>query len=78
MSEKATLVGRASLAKRFACDRCHAQKLRCPRVAVSGNTQESSCMRCRKAGKPCSEFPRVLCNSIASLDQVLRLNSTDC
>lgn len=37
--------------KRFACDRCHGQKLRCPRRA-DGDLHEP-CVRCSKAGTPC-------------------------
>ena len=37
--------------KRFACDRCHGQKLRCPRP-VDGDLHEP-CVRCCKAGTPC-------------------------
>lgn len=38
--------------KRFACDRCHGQKLRCPRPA-DGDLHEP-CVRCCKAGTRCS------------------------
>lgn len=41
----------ATQVKRFACDRCHGQKLRCPRRA-DGGLQEP-CVRCSKAGTPC-------------------------
>ena len=34
--------------KRFACDRCHGQKLRCPRVSGAG-----PCTRCEKVGVRC-------------------------
>ena len=37
--------------KRFACDRCHGQKLRCPRRADGG--LHEPCGRCCKAGTPC-------------------------
>ena len=55
MSEKATKGGSAISAKRFACDRCHSQKLRCPRLSVFDKNPES-CMRCVKGGKACSKF----------------------
>ncbi|ETS83885.1 hypothetical protein PFICI_05761 [Pestalotiopsis fici W106-1] len=35
--------------QRFACDRCHTLKLRCPRVESTG----ASCARCSKAGSLC-------------------------
>ena len=38
--------------KRFACDRCHTQKLRCPRPA--GDSMEEPCVRCKKVGLVCS------------------------
>ncbi|KAH7305902.1 hypothetical protein B0I35DRAFT_483655 [Stachybotrys elegans] len=39
---------------RFACDRCHAQKLRCPRVLdPEKNRPDEPCSRCRKADVPC-------------------------
>ncbi|KEY72877.1 hypothetical protein S7711_11553 [Stachybotrys chartarum IBT 7711] len=39
---------------RFACDRCHAQKLRCPRaVDPDKNRPDEPCSRCRKADVPC-------------------------
>lgn len=41
----------ATQVKRFACDRCHGQKLRCPRRA-DGDLHEP-CVRCSKAGTPC-------------------------
>jgi hypothetical protein len=37
------------ISKRFACDRCHAHKLRCPRQGDS----EGPCSRCSKAGVAC-------------------------
>lgn len=37
--------------KRFACDRCHGQKLRCPRRA--DRDLHEPCVRCCKAGTPC-------------------------
>ena len=42
----------ATQVKRFACDRCHGQKLRCPRRADEG--LHEPCVRCCKAGTPCS------------------------
>lgn len=41
----------ATQVKRFACDRCHSQKLRCPRPA-DGDLHEP-CVRCCKAGARC-------------------------
>ena len=39
---------------RYACDRCHSQKLRCPRsVEPEKANPEEPCSRCRKAGVPC-------------------------
>jgi hypothetical protein len=37
---------------RAACDRCHSQKLRCPKVADA-----EQCDRCRKARRPCVFSP---------------------
>jgi hypothetical protein len=37
---------------RTACDRCHSQKLRCPKPAGA-----EVCDRCRKAGRPCVFSP---------------------
>ena len=37
---------------RYACDRCHSQKLRCPRSLDSKGVDEP-CSRCHKAGVPC-------------------------
>ncbi|KAK4112267.1 hypothetical protein N656DRAFT_829569 [Canariomyces notabilis] len=38
---------------RHACDRCHSQKLRCPRsVDPEKNNPDEPCSRCRKAGLP--------------------------
>lgn len=45
--------GTATQARRFACDRCHGQKLRCPRPA-DGSDLSEPCVRCRKAGKNCN------------------------
>lgn len=42
---------------RHACDRCHTQKLRCPRSVDLGKTDgnpNGPCSRCRKAGMPCT------------------------
>ena len=39
--------------KRFACDRCHSQKLRCPRSS-SGSEAKEPCIRCQKAGVRCN------------------------
>lgn len=39
---------------RFACDRCHSQKLRCPRSTDSDKASpDEPCSRCRKAGAAC-------------------------
>ncbi|KAI9152360.1 Ascofuranone/ascochlorin biosynthesis clusters transcription regulator [Paramyrothecium foliicola] len=39
---------------RYACDRCHTQKLRCPRSAETTKTNlEEPCSRCRQAGVDC-------------------------
>ncbi|KAK6215651.1 hypothetical protein QIS74_08670 [Colletotrichum tabaci] len=39
---------------RHACDRCHLQKLRCPRSDASDKSRANeACSRCRKAGVPC-------------------------
>ncbi|KAG9258406.1 uncharacterized protein F5Z01DRAFT_689723 [Emericellopsis atlantica] len=39
---------------RYACDRCHSQKLRCLRsVEPEKGSPEEPCSRCRKAGVPC-------------------------
>ena len=40
-------------AKRFACDRCHDQKLRCPRPVHGGNATVP-CIRCQRAGAVCN------------------------
>ena len=40
-------------AKRFACDRCHDQKLRCPRP-VNGGNATVPCIRCQRAGTVCN------------------------
>ena len=45
--------GTATQARRFACDRCHSQKLRCPRPANGSDLMEP-CVRCRKAGTNCN------------------------
>lgn len=39
--------------KRFACDRCHDQKLRCPRPVDGGNAIVP-CIRCQRAGTVCN------------------------
>ena len=39
--------------KRFACDRCHDQKLRCPRP-VNGGNATVRCIRCQRAGTVCN------------------------
>ncbi|KFA69289.1 hypothetical protein S40285_10651 [Stachybotrys chlorohalonatus IBT 40285] len=40
--------------RRLACDRCHAQKLRCSRaVDPEKNQPDKPCSRCRKADAPC-------------------------
>ena len=39
--------------KRFACDRCHNQKLRCPRP-VNGGNATVPCTRCQRAGTVCN------------------------
>ena len=39
--------------KRYACDRCHDQKLRCPRPLNSGNATVP-CIRCQRAGTVCN------------------------
>lgn len=39
--------------KRFACDRCHDQKLRCPRP-VNGGNATVPCIRCQRAGTVCN------------------------
>ena len=39
--------------KRFACDRCHDQKLRCPRP-VDGGSATVPCIRCQRAGTVCN------------------------
>ena len=39
--------------KRFACDRCHDQKLRCPRPVHGGNATVP-CIRCQRAGTVCN------------------------
>ena len=39
--------------KRFACDRCHDQKLRCPRP-VNGGNATIPCIRCQRAGTVCN------------------------
>ena len=41
----------ATQVKRFACDRCHGQKLRCPRRNDGGLREP--CVRCSKAGTAC-------------------------
>ncbi|PYH99807.1 hypothetical protein BO71DRAFT_405130 [Aspergillus ellipticus CBS 707.79] len=39
---------------RYACDRCHAQKLRCLRAHVADElSQKEPCLRCQKAHTPC-------------------------
>ena len=38
--------------RRLACDRCHSQKLRCPKTQGA-----VSCARCSKAGAPCEFSP---------------------
>lgn len=39
---------------RYACDRCHTQKLRCPRsVDPDGTSSDEPCPRCVKAGVAC-------------------------
>ncbi|KAI9150043.1 Ascofuranone/ascochlorin biosynthesis clusters transcription regulator [Paramyrothecium foliicola] len=38
---------------RFACDRCHAQKLRCARLLDEKSRPDDPCSRCRKADVPC-------------------------
>ena len=39
---------------RYACDRCHSQKLRCPRaIEPEKGSPDEPCSRCRKAGVPC-------------------------
>lgn len=38
--------------RRFACDRCHGQKLRCPRSTDNDGPQKP-CVRCQKAGASC-------------------------
>ena len=43
----------ATQVKRFACDRCHDQKLRCPRPVDSGDLN-APCIRCQKAGTVCN------------------------
>lgn len=45
--------GTTTQARRYACDRCHSQKLRCPRPA-EGNDLNEPCVRCRKAGASCN------------------------
>ena len=45
--------GMATQVKRFACDRCHGQKLRCPRPA-DNNDPNAPCIRCQKAGTVCN------------------------
>ena len=42
-----------SQVKRFACDRCHDQKLRCPRP-VNGGNATVPCIRCQRAGTVCN------------------------
>ena len=37
---------------RYACDRCHSQKLRCPR-SLDCKGGDERCSRCYKAGVPC-------------------------
>ena len=39
--------------KRSACDRCHSQKLRCPRSTAKDGSQKP-CIRCQKAGTNCT------------------------
>lgn len=39
--------------KRYACDRCHGQKLRCPRLDNGGNPN-GPCTRCQRAGQVCT------------------------
>ncbi|RYP38615.1 hypothetical protein DL768_010768 [Monosporascus sp. mg162] len=39
--------------QRLACDRCHALKLRCPRVNGAGGPSGAQCARCLKAGSLC-------------------------
>jgi hypothetical protein len=41
-----------TIRRRAACDRCHSQKIRCPR-----NPAQEVCDRCQKAGKPCVFSP---------------------
>lgn len=38
--------------RRAACDRCHSQKVRCPKTAT-----QDICDRCMKAGSPCVFSP---------------------
>lgn len=42
-----------SQVKRFACDRCHSQKLKCPRSS-KGSEAKEPCNRCHKAGVRCN------------------------
>lgn len=39
--------------KRSACDRCHSQKLRCPRSTAKDGSQKP-CIRCQRAGTNCT------------------------
>ncbi|OCL07505.1 hypothetical protein AOQ84DRAFT_408842 [Glonium stellatum] len=43
-------------ARRFACDRCRGQKLRCPREGTNGQNNEP-CRRCDRAGVKCLTSP---------------------
>ncbi|KAK1782650.1 hypothetical protein QBC45DRAFT_209721 [Copromyces sp. CBS 386.78] len=55
---------KAVLQSRLACDRCHSQKLRCPRLdkttkhADGSSKQPRACVRCERAKVPCVFSPR--------------------
>ncbi|KAL9040504.1 MAG: hypothetical protein Q9214_004461, partial [Letrouitia sp. 1 TL-2023] len=48
-----SLQGIAMKVKRYACDRCHSQKLRCPRSSGEDGLQKP-CVRCQKARTSCN------------------------
>ena len=54
MSTFAPLNSNPSAGKRAACDRCRGQKLRCTRQDQESNSSQATCIRCFKAGAPCT------------------------
>jgi hypothetical protein len=55
---------------RHACDRCHSQKLRCPRsVDPEKNNPDEPCSRCRKAGLVCTVSLRGKAGRPAKVDK---------